>query len=256
MELSLDGLTLDVRVINQSGHKLPTGYPEGRRMWLNVQFYDQSGDLVLERGAYDPNTAALTVADTRVYEAKLGVDAAVSAATGIPLGESFHFAVNNVWIKDNRIPPRGFTNANFAAVQAAPVGATYADGEYWDDAGFAVPPGAVRAEVRLYYQTTSREYIEFLRDEDKTTAGQTAYDQWALHGKSAPVEMDFEQLVFPCYGDIDGDNTVNITDLGIVLAHFGTSSGAVRADGDVDGDGDVDITDLGIVLAAFGWSCI
>ena len=257
MELTLDGNTINVRVINQSGHKLPTGYPEGRRMWLNVQYYDHSGDLVLERGAYDPNSAVLTTADTVVYEGKLGVDAAVSAATGIPLGESFHFAVNNEWIKDNRIPPRGFSNANFAAVQAAPVGATYADGQYWADAGFAVVPGAVRADVRLYFQTTSKEYIEFLRDENTTnTAGQIAYDQWALTGKSAPVEMDFETLAFPCYGDTDGNNLVNITDLGAVLSNFGATSGASRVDGDVDGDGDIDITDLGIVLSSFGSSCV
>ena len=41
--------------------------------------------------------------------------------------------LNNVVVKDNRIPPRGFTNAAFEAFDGAPVGATYADGQYWDD---------------------------------------------------------------------------------------------------------------------------
>ena len=27
-----------LRITNQTGHKLPTGYPEGRRMWVNVRF--------------------------------------------------------------------------------------------------------------------------------------------------------------------------------------------------------------------------
>ena len=35
---------LKVTVTNQTGHKLPTGYPEGRRMWLNVKFYDAAED--------------------------------------------------------------------------------------------------------------------------------------------------------------------------------------------------------------------
>jgi hypothetical protein len=139
MQLSIAGNDLKVRIINQTGHKLPTGYPEGRRMWINVKFLNGSGGLVAERGAYNSATASLSTADTKVYEAKLGVDAAVSAATGVPVGPSFHFAISNLWYGDNRIPPRGFTNAGFASVQSAPVGYTYADGQYWDDTFFAMP---------------------------------------------------------------------------------------------------------------------
>ena len=41
--------------------------------------------------------------------------------------------------------------------------AEYAGG--YDDVALTIPAGADAVEVRLYYQTTSREYIEFLRDE-------------------------------------------------------------------------------------------
>jgi len=255
LELSRVGDSLNVRVINQTGHKLPTGYPEGRRMWLNVRFFNLPGDLIAERGHYDFDTATLTENDTKVYEAKLGVDAAVSALTGIPLGPSFHFAVNNLYYKDNRIPPRGFTNANFAAVQAGPVAYSYSDGQYWDDTQYPIPPGAVRAEVRLFYQTSSREYIEFLRDENTTNdAGQVAYDQWLATGRSAPVEMDFGELAVGCGGDLDGDSVVGLGDLAIVLAHYGESP-ADPADGDLDTDGDVDLVDLALLLSVYGTSC-
>lgn len=60
----------------------------------------------------------------------------------------------------------------------------------------------------------------------------------------------------PCPGDVDGDNTVNVTDLGILLGNFGTASGAQRSDGDLDGDGDVDVSDLGLLLGNFGSSCV
>jgi hypothetical protein len=44
--------------------------------------------------------------------------------------------------------------------------------------------------ARLYYQATSREYVEFLRDENTTnTIGQELYDAWVDHGRSTPVLM-------------------------------------------------------------------
>jgi hypothetical protein len=58
-----------------------------------------------------------------------------------------------------------------------------------------------------------------------------------------------------CSGDLDGDGSVNITDLGALLANFGLSSGATLADGDVNGDGAVNVADLGILLAEFGATC-
>ena len=40
-------------------------------------------------------------------------------------------------------------------------------------------------EVTLYYQTTSKEYIEFLRDNNHTnTLGQELYDAWVAHGRA------------------------------------------------------------------------
>ena len=58
-----------------------------------------------------------------------------------------------------------------------------------------------------------------------------------------------------CTGDLDGDNDVDLTDLSVLLANFGTTSGADPADGDLDGDGDVDLTDLSSLLALFGTQC-
>jgi hypothetical protein len=195
MELTKNGGQLIVRIINQTGHKLPTGYTEGRRMWINVKFLDAKGNIVAERGAYNFDRATLDVSNTKIYEAELGPDDAVAAATGLPAEPSFHFALVNKVYKDNRIPPRGFTNANYAAVQAAPVGAEYADGQYWDDTKFEIPGRAASAKVLLYYQSTSREYIEFLLRENTTNnAGRAAYEAWIAGGKSAPVVMD-EQTI-------------------------------------------------------------
>lgn len=191
-----DGFDVEVEVINETGHKLPSGYPEGRRIWINLQAYDESENLIYESGAYDTQTAILETVGTKIYEAKLGISEEVAAIAnangtgGYSAGESFHFALNNVVIKDNRIPPRGFTNSNFQSIQAAPVGYSYADGAFSDITHYSVPANTYKVEAKLYYQTVSKEYIDFLRDNNTTnTKGQDLYNLWVVLGKSQPVEM-------------------------------------------------------------------
>ncbi len=56
-------------------------------------------------------------------------------------------------------------------------------------------------------------------------------------------------------GDLDGDGVVGLSDLAILLTHYGMTSGMTYSDGDLDGDGDVDLSDLGALLAVYGDSC-
>ena len=206
LELFTTGTDLGVRIVNRSGHKLPTGYGEGRRAWIHVRFLDDQDALVAERGAYDALTATLTTGDTKVYEMVQGQDAAMAAITGMSPGPTFHFVLANWIVKDNRIPPRGFGNVGFAAVQAPVVGATYLEQHYWDDTLYAIPPGAVKAEVSVYHQTTTKEYVEWLRDANSTDdLGQIAYDEWVAAGMSAPVLMGTQTIDFaasPCRSPI------------------------------------------------------
>lgn len=258
LEASVDACKLRVRVINETAHKLPTGYPEGRRMWIEVAFRDSALDELVRRGAYDDVSALLQVSDTRVYEAKLGLDAAMAALTGVPAGESFHFVLNNVWLKDNRIPPRGFTNAAFQAVQAAPVGAIYEDGQYWDDTEFAIPPGATSAIVRLYYQSASREYIEFLRDENRTDdRGDVMFEQWELTGKSPPVlmaEVSGVPVPASAAGDTDCDGDFDLLDYAILPECRTDGTDRVRLGCealDFDLSGTVDLRDIAAMQQQF-----
>jgi hypothetical protein len=190
-ELETDGYGVNVRVINETGHKLPSGYPEGRRVWLNVKAYDVGGALVYESGHYDAPTGVLTHdEDAKIYHIKPGTSTRLGNLLGIPSGVSFHFVLNDTVLFDNRIPPRGFTNAAFTTVQSPPIAYNYDDGQYWDDTAYMLPLNAETVEATLYYQSISKEYIEFLRDENTTnTYGQELYDAWVAQGRAAPVEM-------------------------------------------------------------------
>ena len=183
--------TVTATVTNETGHKLPSGYPEGRRAWLNVKGYDAGSALVYQSGAYNAATGELAHdADAKIYEIKLGVSQRLSPVIGLPAGPSFHFVLNDSVYSDNRIPPRGFTNANFTAIQSPPVAYAYADGQHWDETTYVMPTEVRFVEVKLYYQTTSKEYIEFLRDENVTnSAGLDLYNAWVAQGRGAPVAM-------------------------------------------------------------------
>ncbi len=259
LEATQTGAHLDVRVVNETGHKLPSGYPEGRRMWINVQQFDGDGAMIEERGHYNVLTADLTTNDTRVYEIRLGLDADVAAATGVPEGEGLHFALNNVVMFDNRIPPRGFTNDAFEAIQSAPIGAAYADGQHWSDTAYALAPDATSVAVNLYYQSASKEFITFLRDENITNdAGDVLYEQWELTGKSPPVLMASETVTLGPFatGDADGDGDVDLDDFSdYSRCAGGPNEPFVDPDCvhfDFDADADVDGQDFGAFQTRFG----
>ncbi len=200
-----DYLSLTVRVTNQCGHKLPAGFPEGRRIWIHVVAADVAGSVIFESGHYDYQTGILTPdAAAKIYEIKPGLDPLMAGITALPEGPSYHFLLNNRIFSDNRIPPRGFTNEAYAYIQSSPVGYSYANGQYWDDTHYTLPISTDSIKVTLFYQTTSKEFIEFLRDENVSNeAGNIMYNLWDTHGKSAPEIMN--HISTSAIQDSDGD---------------------------------------------------
>jgi len=238
---------LKVKIINLTGHKLISGYPEGRRMWVNVRWYDAGNNLISENGAYgyigrtvnDANGipkqvfSILDPENTKVYEVKMGMDQAwaeklitlgydpnlvlsYDPITDQPLhtlGElasspsgtkfhTFHFALNNVVTEDNRIPPYGFSYdlAKQNGVQPVPetqygnpsTGGYY---NYFDEILYQIPSGASYAQIRVYYQPTSWEYVQFLwKGNDELDPflgmeGRNLLDAWLNTGMASPLEI-------------------------------------------------------------------
>ncbi len=177
-------LTLTARVTNLSGHKLPTGYSEGRRMWLNLQIRDANNVLIAESGAYDAASGVLTEdPQARVYEILQGIwdgsDGICRTADGGGNAQ-FHFVLNDCIAKDNRIPPLGFSGGTDPEIRPMgivypPVGADGARLANYDDAAytFSVPaatPLPLSVSATLYYQTASKDYIEFLSNQAQVNA--------------------------------------------------------------------------------------
>ncbi len=202
VDLSLEdmGSSIDasVTITNRTGHKLPTGYPEGRRMWLRLSAYDAGDQIVYESGAYDEGSGVLTHdEDLAIYEAEMGLSPGLAGALGISSGISFHFVLNDSIYKDTRIPPQGFTNAAYMNFGGVPVDPhhegpepRYADYQYWDEPSYSLPVSTRKVIATLYYQITSKEYVDFLRDENHTNgSGQLLHDLWTSHGRAAPVAM-------------------------------------------------------------------
>lgn len=248
--LSVKGDT--VKVVNLTSHKLISGYPEGRRMWLNIRWLDAKGGLLREDGAYGDlplqmdlngdgtNDTVRTLLDlhdpkTRVYEvhgaltqewaqALIDLDPALyrnlvvsfDRVTGRPAttvldvsrqapgsyAQSMHFVLNNAVTSDTRIPPYGFSYDEAKARNALPVpypqyGNPGPGGEYnyWDELQLDPPAGAASATIRLLYQPTSWEYVQFLFLANQTQNPQLAgtgkdyLDAWLNTGMAEPHVM-------------------------------------------------------------------
>jgi len=248
--LSVSGNT--VKVVNLTSHKLISGYPEGRRMWLNIQWFDGNDNLIREDGAYgdlqtemdlDDDGLADTVRtlldlkdpNTRIYEVHGGITQewatqliGLSAATygqmpvtydrvtgaisstmedvaAMPTGSakhSFHFVLNNEVMSDTRIPGYGMSydeaqKRNALPVPASQYGNPGPGGEfnYWDEVALNVPANAATAQIRLLYQPTSWEYVQFLYlgNEAPTptlsSTGKDFLDAWYNTGMAEPHVM-------------------------------------------------------------------
>ncbi len=78
---------------------------------------------------------------------------------------------------------------------------------------------------------------------------------WQAEDECGNLSSDVTTITVLLLGDLDYDADVDLADLAQLLAHYGTTSGAVYEDGDLDDDGDVDLSDLAALLSVYGTSC-
>lgn len=157
-----------VRVTNQSGHKLPTGYPT-RRAWLHLQVFDAADEVVWESGAFDER-GALSRDFSKLEDARAPRYPHVDRVTRTDQVAMFHAEMHDRvgqatdrlldaagFLVDNRLLPLGWRPSGPRATWTAPVG-TVSDttfGAGGDAVIYEVPRaiGGRRIEVRLLYQS-------------------------------------------------------------------------------------------------------
>lgn len=185
---------LDVTVTNNTGHKLPSGYSEGRVMWLEV-IGRHAGAVVYASGQWVAGQGLEDDPQLRTYEA-----VAVEHATNT----RFHLLRNNTWQVDSRIPPKGLIKN----IETDPVGDRYTlqpdqTWPHFDAVSYSFPPADVvdttpddpaddvmDLSVRLLYVINTPEYVEFLADENVTnSAGQTVADLFSALGPFDPLVL-------------------------------------------------------------------
>ena len=177
-----------VRVFNRTGHKLPTGYADGRRVFLELRV---GGQVV--SGGYDADAGVL------LPDPQLAVFEAVHARSD---GGLDHLALHDTILKDTRIEPLGFRPDE----DTAPVGISFlrdSDGGAMGAVEWtyrlrvpasALDAGSTTVEARLFHQATTREYVEALAAANLTDGrGDTLQAIWEGTGRAAPVLMKTTQ---------------------------------------------------------------
>lgn len=100
---------ISVKVANiGAGHKLPTGFPEGREIWIDLKITDAQGKEVFRSGSIKNGK---TEKGTRNFKAKLGDKQ--GRVVDIEVWDVTHV------ISDNRILPKGYSIADFDFVVPA-----------------------------------------------------------------------------------------------------------------------------------------
>jgi outer membrane protein assembly factor BamB len=149
----------------------------------------------------------------------------------------------------------------FTAVSAAQDGAgnTYV---------YAVKQEQVAGPIGEYLvlRDDGNSYTEILRTDLNGTMQRTLYGNNSAtidadgsvyvaggrHDEPANAAVYKFEVAGGCVGDLNGDGSTDLTDLGILLADFGCTTPPGPCVGDLNGDGNTDLTDLGILLADFG----
>ena len=178
-------LTVDVKVTNNGGHKLPSGYPS-RRAFLHFRVSDANGNTVFESGRMNADGSIVGVAadtDRSTYENhhqvidnpdQVQVYEAVMANTDSEPTYTLLEAAN--YLKDNRLTPRGFDKskvpAKIGVYGMAQDDADFNDGS--DTVRYDVPVGSAagpyQVEVKLQYQPLGHAYVEDLFEDSDLPA--------------------------------------------------------------------------------------
>ncbi len=175
---SLDTLFLEVELGNLAGHKLPTAYPS-RRVFIELYAINNAGDTVFHSGKTDADFNLIN--EDIPYEIHHNI---INNSEQVQIYELVMGDVNGdyttvlersaIQLKDNRIPPVGFTTTHFSYDTTEIVGSALTDTDFnktngiegsgMDKVHFNIPTGENTGDINVYvnvfYQTVTNKWLE------------------------------------------------------------------------------------------------
>lgn len=210
-----NNLEFTVAVSNHAGHKIPSAYPS-RRMWLHVLVRNGADQVIFESGrpdarGYISSDEARLKADCMSAHKQGGFDSSVcyephrdiisdaaqvaiyETVLGDANGNITHTLLQGAqYLKDNRIPPGGFTNSKAATIEAQTIPSGVADdGDFncvsttegcgADTVHYQVniegQSGPYKVESRLLYQATQPGFVDGMHNTgDRVNRFKVMYD--------------------------------------------------------------------------------
>ena len=175
-------LQISARAENQTGHKFPTGHPT-RRAWLHMRVANRAGRVVFESGRPDGEGRILDAqgallpseaagGPTQPHYTRITQSGQVQIYQALMKDEAnrvtFLLLRGEGYAKDNRLLPRGWTDAGPNASDTAPQGVG-ADADFLGGSDTVIyqveapsEDGPYAIELRLLYQPLSSRFAEEL----------------------------------------------------------------------------------------------
>lgn len=122
----------------------------------------------------------------------------------------------------------------------------------WRRAGLPLTDGPTLAGTMISGSSTHRLRLEGVQPED---AGEYSCDISNPCGSTTSEPALLAVVPALCFGDADGDRTVNFSDVTAVLEHWGATAIDGFSPGDSDHDGRVGFSDIGTVIANWRMTC-
>ncbi len=186
IDRSADSLFFELNLKNLAGHKFPTGYPS-RRAFVEFVVANEMGDTIFHSGKMDedfellqqdsevePHYDLINSPDqVQIYEIVLG-DVNGNVTTVLERG--------SMALKDNRLPPVGFTTEHSVYDTTAIVGLATQDSNFNTEDGlqgngsdkiaFHIPSlgnqGVLTATAKVYYQTAPQRWMQEMFDQQSS----------------------------------------------------------------------------------------
>jgi hypothetical protein len=206
LERSQDTVYFDVRVTNLTGHKFPSGFPS-RRAVLQVAVCAQNGDTLFHSGAlsaehallgldegYEPHHDVITQAEqVQVYEMVMADEGGLPTTLLARAADA---------LKDDRLPPLGFSTGHPAYDTTRIVGVPLSDVDFGRDvfgfegsgsdvvhyhAGLGGWSDNVTITARLLYQPLPPEWNTVLFS--ATSARIDTFRTWYADEEAAPITV-------------------------------------------------------------------